>query len=284
LHRRWQIPVRITLGHPQAFTFLQQRFQSAITVTPTLPACLDRRSLPICPTSGFRNAFLSCLGSLRVPKAGPRAGRSRVTRSRHKRPPPPNIYSVRRSRALDRTAWFAVVNDTIALSSSPTHRLADLGADALTEIDALSLLLDASDSTLPGDSSPNTARSPAWPARASLTSAAYFRKPKPPDWLPRLGTLACKDPLTQEGSVHETESTLRCGNVAGARAAIRAARLEPWQCPSANELARKIAYRKESTNLALLGFFRRRRTQKFGIRAGLNGSTELGDFFSVCPR
>ena len=72
---------------------------------------------------GFRNAFLSCLGSLRVPKAGRsplgkrprRAARSRVTRIRHKRPPPltslrvPSIYSVSPLRALDRPAWFAVV-------------------------------------------------------------------------------------------------------------------------------------------------------------------------------
>ena len=75
---------------------------------------------------GFRNAFLSCLGCLRVPKAGRsplgkrprRADRSRVTRSRHKRPPSPVYASLagsppfipfRRSRALDRPAWFAVV-------------------------------------------------------------------------------------------------------------------------------------------------------------------------------
>jgi len=52
---------------------------------------------------GFRNAFLSCLGSLRVPKAGRsplgkrprRAARSRVTRSRHKRPPPPSTLRSR---------------------------------------------------------------------------------------------------------------------------------------------------------------------------------------------
>jgi hypothetical protein len=42
------------------------------------------------------------------------------------------------------------VNDTIALYSSPMRRLVDLGAEALTEIDALSLLLDTSDSTLAG--------------------------------------------------------------------------------------------------------------------------------------
>jgi len=74
---------------------------------------------------GFRNAFLSCLGSLRVPKAGRlplgkrprRAARSRVTRSRHNGLLPrlrfargvPSIYSVSPLRALDRPAWFAVV-------------------------------------------------------------------------------------------------------------------------------------------------------------------------------
>jgi hypothetical protein len=42
------------------------------------------------------------------------------------------------------------VNDTIALYSSPIHRLTALGPDALTEIDALSLLLDASDSHIAG--------------------------------------------------------------------------------------------------------------------------------------
>ena len=52
---------------------------------------------------GFRNAFLSCLGCLRVPKAGRsplgkrprRAARSRVTRSRHKRPTPPSTLRSR---------------------------------------------------------------------------------------------------------------------------------------------------------------------------------------------
>jgi hypothetical protein len=42
------------------------------------------------------------------------------------------------------------VNETITLYSSPIHRLTALGPDALTEIDALSLLLDASDSHLAG--------------------------------------------------------------------------------------------------------------------------------------
>ena len=74
------------------------------------------------------------------------------------------------------------VNDTIALYSSPMRRLADLGADALTQIDALTLLLDASDPNLAGELFAE-ARSPGWPARASLTSAASSPKPKPPDWL-----------------------------------------------------------------------------------------------------
>jgi hypothetical protein len=42
------------------------------------------------------------------------------------------------------------VNETIALYSSPIHRLTTLGPDALTEIHALSLLLDASDSRIAG--------------------------------------------------------------------------------------------------------------------------------------
>jgi hypothetical protein len=63
---------------------------------------------------GFRNAFLSCLGESTLGKRPRRAARSRVTRIRHKRPPPhfvgpPPFIPFRRSRALDRTAWFAVV-------------------------------------------------------------------------------------------------------------------------------------------------------------------------------
>jgi DNA repair protein RadC len=42
------------------------------------------------------------------------------------------------------------VNDTTALYSSPIHRLTALGPEALTELDTLSLLLDASDSRLAG--------------------------------------------------------------------------------------------------------------------------------------
>ena len=66
---------------------------------------------------GFRNAFLSCLGSLRVPKAGGsplgkrprRAGRSRVTRSRHKRPPPPSTLRSRGPLHLFRFAAPALL-------------------------------------------------------------------------------------------------------------------------------------------------------------------------------
>ena len=43
-------------------------------------------------------------------------------------------------------------------------------------------------------------------------------------------------------------------------------------------LAREIAHRKESTNLAFLEFLRRRKAQEFGIQAGLSGSAELGDW------
>jgi hypothetical protein len=42
-------------------------------------------------------------------------------------------------------------------------------------------------------------------------------------------------------------------------------------------IARKLPYRKEGTNLAFLGFFRRRRIQEFGIECGLSGFAELGD-------
>jgi hypothetical protein len=57
--------------------------------------------------------------------------------------------------------------------------------------------------------------------------------------------------------------------VAGARAAIRAASLELWQSPSTTDLLAsigKIPDRKEGANLAILGFFRRRRVQTIGIR------------------
>jgi hypothetical protein len=57
------------------------------------------------------------------------------------------------SYTIDQQSHFSIsqtVNDTIALHSSPMRRLADLGSDALTQIDALTLLLDASDSTLAG--------------------------------------------------------------------------------------------------------------------------------------
>src|ERR1700759_3162653 len=86
------------------------------------------------------------------------------------------------------------VNDTIALYSSPMRRLADLGADALTEIDALSLLLDASDSILAGELLAEL-------ARASLANLLRFLPQTKAARLVaalRLGTLACKDTLTQE--------------------------------------------------------------------------------------
>ena len=92
------------------------------------------------------------------------------------------------------------VNDTIALYSSPIHRLTALGPDALTEIDALSLLLDASDSHIAGQllaeygsltglmraSLPNLLRFLPQSKAARLVAAL------------RLGTLACKDTLTQQ--------------------------------------------------------------------------------------
>jgi hypothetical protein len=92
------------------------------------------------------------------------------------------------------------VNDTIALYSSPMRRLADLGADALTEIDALSLLLDASDSTLAGELLAEYG-SLTGLARASLANLRRFLPQTKAARLVaalRLGTLACKDPLTQE--------------------------------------------------------------------------------------
>jgi DNA repair protein RadC len=89
------------------------------------------------------------------------------------------------------------VNDTIALYSSPIHRLTALGPDALTGIDALSLLLDTSDSHIAGQllaeygsltglmraSLPNLLRFLPQSKAARLVAAL------------RLGTLACKDTL-----------------------------------------------------------------------------------------
>jgi hypothetical protein len=43
------------------------------------------------------------------------------------------------------------VNDTIAMYSSPLQRIRNFGAEAFTEIDALSLLLDAHDAVLAGE-------------------------------------------------------------------------------------------------------------------------------------
>jgi DNA repair protein RadC len=92
------------------------------------------------------------------------------------------------------------VNDTIALYSSPIHRLTALGPQALTETDTLSLLLDASDSCLAGQllaeygsltglmraSLPNLLRFLPQAKAARLVAAL------------RLGTLACKDTLTRQ--------------------------------------------------------------------------------------
>jgi DNA repair protein RadC len=92
------------------------------------------------------------------------------------------------------------VNDTIALYSSPMRRLTDLGADALIEIDALTLLLDASDSTLAGELLAEYG-SLTGLARASLANLRRFLPQTKAARLVaalRLGTLACKDPLTQE--------------------------------------------------------------------------------------
>jgi DNA repair protein RadC len=92
------------------------------------------------------------------------------------------------------------VNDTIALYSSPMRRLTDLGADALTEIDALTLLLDASDSTLAGELLAEYG-SLTGLARASLANLRRFLPQTKAARLVaalRLGTLACKDTLSQE--------------------------------------------------------------------------------------
>jgi hypothetical protein len=59
-------------------------------------------------------------------------------------------------------------NDTIALYSSPMRRLADLGADALTEIDALSFAV--------GRLLPRCASAP-WPAKDTLTQV-HFDNPE----------------------------------------------------------------------------------------------------------
>jgi DNA repair protein RadC len=98
----------------------------------------------------------------------------------------------------DQQSYFPIsqtVNDTIALYSSPMRRLADLGADALTQIDALTLLLDASDSTLAGELLAEYG-SLTGLARASLANLRLFLPQTKAARLVaalRLGTLACKD-------------------------------------------------------------------------------------------
>jgi hypothetical protein len=114
-----------------------------------------------------------------------------------------STYSIACGAEADQQSHFPIsqtVNDTIALYSSPMRRLADLGADALTEIDALSSLLDASDSTLAGDLLAEYG-SLTGLARASLANLRRFLPQTKAARLVaalRLGTLACKDPLTQE--------------------------------------------------------------------------------------
>jgi hypothetical protein len=114
-----------------------------------------------------------------------------------------STYSIACDAEADQQSHFPIsqaVNDTIALYSSPMRRLADLGADALTEIDALSSLLDASDSTLAGDLLAEYG-SLTGLARASLANLRRFLPQTKAARLVaalRLGTLACKDPLTQE--------------------------------------------------------------------------------------
>jgi DNA repair protein RadC len=76
------------------------------------------------------------------------------------------------------------VNDTVALYASPIHRLTALGPDALTEIDALSLLLDASDSHIAGQLLAEYGSLTGLMRASLLTSSASSHKPKPPDSLP----------------------------------------------------------------------------------------------------
>jgi DNA repair protein RadC len=114
-----------------------------------------------------------------------------------------STYSIACGAEADQQSHFPIsqaVNDTIALYSSPMRRLADLGADALTEIDALSSLLDASDSTLAGDLLAEYG-SLTGLGRASLANLRRFLPQTKAARLVaalRLGTLACKDTLTQE--------------------------------------------------------------------------------------
>src|SRR5580704_11034349 len=114
-----------------------------------------------------------------------------------------STYSIACGAEADQQSHFPIsqaVNDTIALYSSPMRRLADLGADALTEIDALSSLLDASDSTLAGDLLAEYG-SLSGLARASLANLRRFLPQTKAARLVaalRLGTLACQDTLTQQ--------------------------------------------------------------------------------------
>ena len=92
------------------------------------------------------------------------------------------------------------VNDTIAFYTNPLHRLSNLGSDALTAIDALTLLLDTSDPILAASLLAEFG-SLTGLARASL---ANLRRVLPETKAARLvaalrlATLACKENLIQE--------------------------------------------------------------------------------------
>jgi hypothetical protein len=120
------------------------------------------------------------------------------------------------------------VNDTIALYSSPMCRLADLGADALTEIDALSLLLDTSNSTLAGELLAEYGSLNGLARASSLTSAAYSRKPKLPDWLPRCSSAPCPAKIPLPKSISTTLKAFITLSVR--KCAPLIAKSSPWSC------------------------------------------------------
>jgi hypothetical protein len=83
-----------------------------------------------------------------------------------------------------------------------------------------------------------------------------------------------------EQSLENLRPSTRRVHVAGARAAIRAACLELWQCASTTELLASLGKsptEKRARISPFMDFFRRRRAQELAIRSGLSGSAELGD-------
>ena len=83
-----------------------------------------------------------------------------------------------------------------------------------------------------------------------------------------------------EKSLANLQPSTRRVYVAGARAAIRVANLELWQSTSTADLLESIGkypIEKRARISPFLDFFRRRIAQKFRIRCGLSGSSELGD-------